>query len=344
MTMLALPAQAQSQGSNRVHPDAPGWARHDTGTSEEFRGVASLTSFHAWLSGEHGTVLVTSDRGQHWEDVSPPQAAGMALRDIEARNLNVAVVLAIGQGKASQIFATTDGGITWKRTFTNHNPNAFYDCMAIDYEGNGLALSDPSGGRFRLISTSDYGQTWTTLEPTKMPKALSGEFAFAASGTCIVEPTDGQYVFATGGPHPRVFRTTDSGDTWTATRTPVRGGDSAGIYSLAFEAQGGQSNGVAVGGDYTDPSNGDQASAYTSDGGSTWTLSKTSVLGYRSGAAFASYRALAVGPTGSDISLNDGKTWRHYDDTSFDSVDCAIAGACWAAGVAGHVGEWTYVH
>ena len=44
--------------------------------------------------------------------------------------------------------------------------------------------------------------------------------------------------------------------------------------------------------------------------------------------------AVAVGPTGSDVTLDQGRTWQGFDDGSFDTVDCA-AGACWASGEAG---------
>jgi hypothetical protein len=46
--------------------------------------------------------------------------------------------------------------------------------------------------------------------------------------------------------------------------------------------------------------------------------------------------ALAVGPTGSDVSFDRGRTWTEFDGGSFDTVDCAGA-ACWAAGEQGRV-------
>jgi hypothetical protein len=45
--------------------------------------------------------------------------------------------------------------------------------------------------------------------------------------------------------------------------------------------------------------------------------------------------AVAVGPTGSDVTTDGGRTWTRFDTGSFDAVDCARTGACWASGAQG---------
>jgi photosystem II stability/assembly factor-like uncharacterized protein len=327
---LALPAQAHSNSAQ------VSWRITPTGSSDQFRGLAAVSAQVAWVSGEKGTVLRTTDGGATWADVSPPAAAGLALRDIEAFNDKHAVTLSIGPGKQSGIFVTHNGGRTWKRTFTNHNCNAFYDCMAFSSDGTGLALSDPVNGHFRLAATHNHGQTWKLLVPQHIPDALDGEFAFAASGTCLVSGPGHEYWAVSGGvEHPRVFHTSDGGLNWTVADTPLRGGPSAGIYSVAFR---GDSDGVAVGGDYADPDNRAAAAGVSDDGGQTWRLSSRQVFGYRSGVAYVTDRVVvAVGPTGSDVSRNGGLSWSHFDDDWYDGVECATDGTCWASGTSGRV-------
>jgi hypothetical protein len=46
---------------------------------------------------------------------------------------------------------------------------------------------------------------------------------------------------------------------------------------------------------------------------------------------------LAVGPGGSDVSLDGGRHWTPFDSGSFDSVDCTPGGSCWASGAGGRV-------
>jgi hypothetical protein len=47
--------------------------------------------------------------------------------------------------------------------------------------------------------------------------------------------------------------------------------------------------------------------------------------------------ALAVGPTGSDLTRDGGHTWTTFSDTGFDSVQCTPDGGCWASGSGGRV-------
>jgi len=49
--------------------------------------------------------------------------------------------------------------------------------------------------------------------------------------------------------------------------------------------------------------------------------------------------ALTVGPTGSDVSFDGGRTWKAFDSGSFDAVLCAQDGACWASGEQGRVAK-----
>ena len=313
------------------------WRVTPTGTTEEFRGLAAVSASVAWVSGEEGSVLRTTDGGASWVDRSPAAAEGLALRDIEAFDAQRAVALSIGPGEDSRIFRTSNGGRTWVEVFRNSDEAAFYDCMAFSPNGRGLALSDPVDGFFRLAATSDRGRTWHVLSTAGMPAALDGEFAFAASGTCIVSAPGGNFWFATGGvERPRIFHSSDFGQHWTVAETPLRGGPTAGIYSIDFRNA---RQGVIVGGDFADETNGSDAAATTTDGGQTWRLSTVPVGGYRSGVAYVSHgprQIVAVGPTGSDVSVDGGRTWRHFDDDRYDSIQC-VRNTCWASGTDGRV-------
>jgi hypothetical protein len=47
------------------------------------------------------------------------------------------------------------------------------------------------------------------------------------------------------------------------------------------------------------------------------------------------HTAIAVGPSGSDVSTDQGDTWTRFDGGSFDTTDCANPNACWASGEQG---------
>jgi photosystem II stability/assembly factor-like uncharacterized protein len=313
----------------------PSWQLSPTGVTARFRGLAPVSDKVAWVAGSAGTILRTLDGGSSWASVGPAGAAELQFRDIEAFDAEHAVALTIGEGEDSRLYATSDGGATWAETFRNTEPTAFYDCVTFLDRWHGLALSDPVEGKFRILATSDGGQSWAVRPTAGMPDALPGEFAFAASGTCLVS-TGGRAYFATGGGvAARVFSSANGGRTWSVTDSPIPSGPSAGIYSLAFRDP---QHGIAVGGDYAVPDAAPDGSATTRDGGRTWTVSGTVPGAYRSGSAWIDgTTALAVGPTGSDLSRDGGKSWTGFDTGSFDAVACAGRGACWASGEQGRV-------
>jgi len=317
------------------------WQLTDTGVTARFRGLAPVSSSVAWVAGSAGTVLRTVDGGRHWSSVGPAAASALEFRDIEAFDARHAVALTIGTGPDSRIYSTSDGGHTWTQTFQNDEPAAFYDCMTFLDRRHGLALSDPVDGKFRILATSDGGRHWGVLSPARMPAALTGEFAFAASGTCLVS-TEGKAYFASGGgATARIFASSDYGHSWTVVDSPLPSGPSAGIYSLAFA---GPSRGIAVGGDYVTPTAAPDGAAYLA--GHRWTVSSRVPGEYRSGATWVGRgpAALTVGPTGSDVSLDGGRTWTPFDTGSFDAVLCAHDGACWASGEQGRVARLRWGH
>ena len=336
--------RAAAERPSGTEATAYAWTVTPTGTTERFRGLAPVSRDVAWVSGTNGTVLRTTDGGATWTDVSPDGLGTETLqfRDIEAFDDLHAVILSIGEGEDSRILVTDDGGATWTETFRNTEPAAFYDCLAFSSPRRGLAMSDPVDGKFRLVQTSDGGRSWSLVESAGMPAAEQGEFAFAASGTCLSTGAGGRTYLASGGVDPaRLFTSTDHGRTWTVADSPVAGGPSAGIFSVSFRDA---RRGVVVGGDFATPTGNVDNAAWTEDGGATWTKSTANPSGYRSGSAWVSGTSrtvLAVGPSGSDVSSDGGRTWATFDTGSFDSVECTNDGACWASGEQGRVGTLT---
>lgn len=346
LTVAALATPAYAGG----HSPSYGWELTPTGSQSRFRGLAAVSDTVAWVGGSAGQVLRTTDAGRTWQNVSPPGASALQFRDVEAFDADRAVVLSIGEGEDSRVYRTTDGGKTWTETFHNDDPRAFYDCLDFWDDRSGLALSDPVDGKFRILGTRDGGKSWQVLPNDRMPAALPGEFAFAASGTCLVAGPGRTAWVATGGTdRPRVFRTQDGGRSWTVADSPLLGGAAAGVFSVAFH---GPRHGIAVGGDFTQEDVAVKAAAVTRDGGRSWRLvdAAKAPKGYRSGSQFLPVplarpgTVIAVGPSGSDVSTDGGVSWRQFDDGSFDSIECAGHGhrvGCWASGAQGRVARLT---
>jgi photosystem II stability/assembly factor-like uncharacterized protein len=310
---------------------------------QSFRGLDAVDRRTAWVTGGSvtegpGRVFRTTDGGRTWDDVSPRGTAGLLFRDVEAHSGRDAVVLSVGEGDASRIYRTTDGGATWSTAFVNDDPAAFYDCMAF-YPGGrrGLMMGDPVGGKFRILATRDSGRSWTVLPRKGMPRAPD-EFGFAASGDCLVTAGHLAY-FGTGGGASRVFRSRDHGLTWTAARSTIPAGEAAGVFGLAFRSPW---RGVAVGGDFADPTDGVGAVA-TTRGGNVWRNAGDLTHLAEDVAYVPGHRRwlVATGESGdvmgTSVSLDEGRRWHRVSATGYHTLDCTRDGSCWAAGGGGRV-------
>jgi photosystem II stability/assembly factor-like uncharacterized protein len=324
---------------------APSWQLQTSGTSERLRAVSVVNTKIAWASGNKGTVLRTDDGGARWIALVVPGAEDLDFRDVEATGERTAYILSIGSGDKSRIYKTTDAGKTWVLQFTNPDPKAFYDAVAFWDEQNGLAVGDPVDGRFTVLRTSDGGKTWSLTPEANRPLALPGDGMFAASGTCLtVHGRTNAWIGTGGAVRARVLRTTDRGVTWAEAATPiVAGTSSAGIFSIAFSDA---LHGIVVGGDYRRERDPGDNVALTTDGGRSWRIAGGGTLrSFRSGVVFVpgsgGREVIAVGPAGTDRSLDGGRTWTPVGEVGFHAVSADRAGqAVWAVGEQGRVGRF----
>ncbi len=242
-----------------------------------------------------------------------------------------------------------------------YTPEGFFDAILFTDASHGLLFGDPSPGAlsaepadaFRLRLTTDSGKTWAPVETPgrKQPGeglwALRDEAAFAASNSSIFVKGH-RFWFATSAsriayhdlgegansklstaPAPALGGQADSisgepGQPWTGFKSfiaPINhAAPSAGIFSLFFRSD---AVGVAVGGDFKAPEDGRATAAFSTTGGADWTASTRTPHGYRSSVAYdISHRSwITVGPNGTDVSSDDGRTWRPLRPGAVDQPD-----------------------
>lgn len=320
---------------------APAWALQTSGVNTRLRGISAVNGRVAWASGSGSTVLRTEDGGASWKKITVTTDK-LDFRDVDAIDEQTAYVLSIGNGDASRIYKTTDGGATWRLQFRSDDPKAFLDAMSFWDADHGLVIGDSVDRQFYILMTSDGGQHWTRVPPDKLPPAQDNEGAFAASGTNIaVYGHNYAWIGLGAAAHSRVLRTTDGGRSWKVSETPVKSGQSSGIFSISFRDA---SHGVIVGGDYQKEKEAVDNLAITIDGGQTWKLVK-GLAGFRSVVTYVpGTRALvAIGPAGSDYSVDDGHTWRPITGPGFDTFSFARGEKLgWGAGAGGAIGRLNF--
>jgi len=319
---------------------AVAWQAQTSGVTGRLRGVSAVSSSVAWASGANGTVLRTTDGGRSWQPRPVNGAEQLDFRDVDAISDRVAYALSIGAGESSRIYKTADEGAHWDLQFANRDPKVFLDAMAFRDETHGIAFSDSVDGRFVILETTN-GRMWARVAAERLPPALPGEGAFAASGTNVALFGDRRVWIGTTA--SRVLRSSDGGRSWTVAQTPLATGKATGIFSIAFRDE---RHGVIVGGNYEKESDAIDNAATTSDGGATWTLVRDHGLsGFRSVVAWAPgapQPLIAIGPSGADWSADDGRTWTPIDAAGFDTFSFAPGGGVgWAAGQGGRIAKLT---
>jgi len=314
---------------------SPQWIKQNVNTTASLRGLSVVNEKIVWASGTGGTVIRTIDGGEKWDVITVPGAEKLDFRDIEAFDDKTAYILSIGNGESSRIYKTADGGKKWLLEFQNDDPKAFFDAIACWDRDHCIAMSDPVGGHFLTISTTD-GKAWQSPVSNKNLSANDGEAAFAASGTCLIAQGKHSAFLVSGGSVSRVFESYDRGLTWNDDYDSpfVHGASGTGIFSIAMVDD---KNGVIVGGNYEKPEEHEKNLAFTTDGGTTWTL-RTGLNGYRSSVAYVNKNIiLAVGTNGSDLSYDGGKTWSGLDKENYNAVQSKGLSATWAVGPKGRV-------
>jgi photosystem II stability/assembly factor-like uncharacterized protein len=335
---------------------SPSWTVQESGTTVSLRGISAVNAKVAWASGGGGTYLRTIDGGATWKAAKVPGASDVDFRAVRAFDDKTAFLLSIGNGEKSRIYRTEDGGERWQLLYTNPDPKGFFDALAFWDADHGIVLGDPVDGHFVVMTTENGGQSW---HAQKTPAALPKEGAFAASNSCLTVQGAHQVWFGTGGPGgARVFHSTDAGQTWTVSKTPIRNdGASAGIFSLAFSDT---KRGIALGGDYNKAAETTGVVALTSDGGKTWIEPSSPRIyyvapdgrkaekggrvppsGFRSDVKYLALAKMwiAAGTSGSDYSLDNGNSWKPFDSGNYNAIGLAPGGA-WAVGPKGAIAKF----
>src|SRR2546430_2630447 len=144
--------------------------------------------------GSRTGLYVSNDYGQQWTLVRE----GYVYRIAVDPNDSAILYLAFGNGSGSFLSSTRDGGKTW-----NDRAVGSVVQIAIDSISSAYALTHPSGAVAEggILTTTDHGQTWTSL-PASLPNAT----------VLAIEPTAARAFYASNG--VGLFKSENGGTTW----------------------------------------------------------------------------------------------------------------------------------
>ena len=305
------------------------WEIENSGSQAGLRGVHAASGGVVWASGTGGTILRSENSGSQWQSCTTPTGGEkLDFRGVWAWDALHAFALSSGPSELSRLYRTGDGCRTWQLVLTNPDTDGFWDGIVFINRQYGLIYGDPTMSAARiaeghLLVTHDGGATWNKAD-------LPAESFFAASNSSMAAFNQDIWLGTGGG---RVLQKT-ADRPWESIATPLASGnDSSGVFSVGFRDP---LHGVAVGGNYRKPEEGEGSAAFSSDGGAHWNAAGKPPHGFRSAVAWSqTLRAwITVGTNGSDISYDDGKSWQWLDSGTWNALSLP-----WAVGPKGRIGK-----
>jgi photosystem II stability/assembly factor-like uncharacterized protein len=335
------------------------WQVQQSNTTSDLRGVSAVSDQVAWASGDQGTVLHTGDGGATWQKCAmPTEAARLDFRGVQGFDARTALVMSSGKGELSRVYRTIDGCKSWELVFQNPDPDGVWDSMQFQYRPGktpaekgyyayGVLVGHPVGGEFQIFTSRDYGTTWKALHddeafsPGPSAWAKPGEVTFSWSNTAVTPVADNDsFAFVTGGDGGSrlLYPTGENYDfdhvamkySFSQVPLPFGAGATAGAYSIASRrTTPDRADMMVVGGDAGHPEVG--TAVFVRHGGPVLKklLAPRAIAatqppsGFRTAVAYdpGADRWITVGPNGTDVSKDDGRTWTRLSPSVTDSAD-----------------------
>jgi hypothetical protein len=214
--------------------------------------------------------------------------------------------------------STIDGGIHWAYWGTDrgyYTEDVAVDGALFAASNSSVFMPSQSLPYCRTSPSGATGRSWIGVGGRGGARVLIGfsNLTDVCAGPKDLWPDELRFAWSKAIPVPMASGTDSSGIFSLAFRQDTDPADiDKARQTTSFADDHGYISGVAVGGDYTKPTETAGTAAWSADSGLTWTAAATPPHGYRSAVAYdaATKAWITVGPNGTDISTDDGKNWR----------------------------------
>ena len=269
-----------------------------------------------WVSGEHATILKTTDGGAHWVAQVGGDPSGNEKPISQLRFLDARHGWAVTDDGPQRLLRTMDGE-NWQQIGQQPAPGSGFLDYAFTSVRHGIALGGNMGG---FYVTNDGGRHWLNISPCKVQVRVQG---LARTEDCRVQRLQmlsarSGYASAEWSSGLAFFRTDDGGEHWTSLVNDIS--DWSGNNDFYFTDL---DHGVIL-------FNGSNRTYVTSDGARTWHALLSGSIGLNTGGRSPLLRfadpqvgwVIGPSPDNSDTfrvsySTDSGQHWKMSHNISF---------------------------
>ena len=236
------------------------WTEQVSNVTTPLTSVSSGDGNSAWVCGNSGTVLRTTNSGINWLNVSgngiPSTVSLINIFGIDANTALVAGYITT----TTYVYRTSNAGATWTQVFTQTG-GGFIDAMWMRTNLLGFMVGDPVGSRWALFKTSNGGLTW---DSTGMYLPQAGSETGYNNSLCYLTP---RIWFGTN--NTRIYYSSNDGASWVSRSTAPEVNSYAVYFCQAWGGNTGLLGGATL--------------MLSNDTGATWTTSTSAGTGNFSG-------------------------------------------------------------
>jgi photosystem II stability/assembly factor-like uncharacterized protein len=281
------------------------WGYAETGLFEDLHDVVATSATDAWVVGDRGTMLRTTN-GTSWTEVDPGKH--VLFRGIDSAGGST--VFAAGDGMT--VTKTTDGA-----SFTvKHGSSASIILNDVDAGSQGFAIQ--VGGEGTVRTSTNRGANWTDRT------------AGTTADLYGVDLIDGNDIAWAVGGNGTIIKTEDGGISWSAQTS----GTTQRLYSVS-----------AVSKDVVYAAGHGGVILKTTNGGSTWTTQASGTTQSLRGIdAVDASTAFVVGGGGVIRRTINGTNWTLTPYGSFPASEDFVSVSAVSANVVFVANRWRYVY
>ncbi|MGH1364210.1 MAG: YCF48-related protein [Calditrichia bacterium] len=251
---------------------AQNWSAQNSGVTADLDDVFALSAAEAWVCGDNGVLLHTTDGGMNWNSVA---LTGADLQGIAFKDANLGIVV----GDGGTVFQTTNGGQSWT---LQTSPTAS-QLRGVAWGSGDVVWAAGEGGA--AIRSVDNGVNWSSLvtgsgSRIRSIDAIGSDLAWIVGNGALLRHTqnagaswvsqspggddiqdvqflDSQVGYISRSSTPSLLFTDNGGTTWSSRSTGIVE-DLNGLFFINNELGWATSEGHNI--------------YQTTDGGLNWTL------------------------------------------------------------------------